>query len=106
MTATPALSAWSMGDGGSVTCSGAGTPYPAAREAKPPERSPDCGYTYSAPSSSAPGGYFPVSVTTHWKVAWATTTGLTGTEPDLTTTSSSLRLRVSEIQALVTRVQP
>ncbi|WP_143765499.1 hypothetical protein [Catenulispora acidiphila] len=105
MTATPEFAAWSMGDGGSVTCRSAGTPYPAPREPKPPERSPDCGYTYTAPSSSAPGGYFPVSVTTHWKVAWSTTTGLADTEPELTA-SSSLRLRVSEIQALVMRVQP
>jgi len=103
MTATPEFVTWSMGDGGSMTCWGAGTPYPTAG-AKPPERSPDCGYTYAAPSSSSPGGYFPVAATTHWKVAWSTTTGLAGTEPELTA-SSSLHLRVSEIQALVTRVQ-
>ena len=105
MTATPSFSVWSMGDGGSVTCSGPGTPYPPMSSEKPPRRSPDCGYTYARPSISEPGGLFSVSVTTHWKVAWSTTTGLSGSEPDLTATSA-LGLRVSEIQALVTGVQP
>ena len=105
MTATPVFSVWSMGDGGSVTCRGPGTPYPSASSVKPPRSSPDCGWTYARASVSEPGGVFPVSVTTHWKVAWSTTTGLSGSEPDLTA-SSSLGLRVSEIQALVTDVRP
>jgi hypothetical protein len=105
MTATPAFSVWSMGDGGSVTCRGPGTPYPSASSGKPPRSSPDCGWTYARASVSEPGGVFPVSVTTHWKVSWSTTTGLSGSEPDLTV-SSSLGLRVSEIQALVTDVRP
>lgn len=105
MTATPVFSAWSMGDGGSMTCQGPGTPYPSAASGRSPRRSPDCGWTYSRASVSVPGGLFPVSVTTHWKVVWSTTTGLSGSEPDLAS-SSSLRLRVSEIQALVTDVRP
>ncbi|WP_194924891.1 hypothetical protein [Catenulispora pinisilvae] len=105
MTATPVFSVWSMGDGGSMTCQGPGTPYPSATSGKPPRRSPDCGYTYARASASEPGGAFPVSVTTHWKVVWSTTTGLSGSEPDLTS-SASLGLRVSEIQALVTDVRP
>lgn len=105
MTASPVYSVWSMGDGGSVTCSGPGTPYPSVSSGKPPRSSPDCGYTYARPSVSEPGGVFSASVTTHWKVAWSTTTGLSGVEPDLTA-SSSMGLRVSEIQALVTDVRP
>jgi hypothetical protein len=105
MTATPAFSVWSMGDGGSVTCRGPGTPYPSAASGKPPRSSPDCGWTYARASVSEPGGVFPVSVTTHWKVSWSTTTGLSGSEPDLTV-STLLGLRVSEIQALVTDVRP
>ena len=105
MTATPVFSVWSMGDGGSMTCEGPGTPYPSAASGKPPRRSPDCGWTYARASASEPDGLFPVSVTTHWKVVWSTTTRLSGSEPDLTS-SSALRLRVSEIQALVTDVRP
>lgn len=105
MTATPMYSVWSMGDGGSMVCRGPGTPYPAASAVKAPRKSPDCGYAYSVPSTSRPGGAFPMTVTVHWKVAWTTTTGLAGQTPDLTA-SSSLSLRVSEIQALVTDVRP
>jgi hypothetical protein len=105
MTAAPVVSDWSMGDGGSMTCSGPGTPYPATRPRGDLPRSPDCGYTYSTPSSSQPDGRFPVSVTTHWKVAWSTSSGLSGAEPDLTATATK-RVKVSEIQALVTQVHP
>jgi hypothetical protein len=104
MTANPAYSVWSMGDGGSMTCRGPGTPYP-AQPRRALRNSPDCGYTYAAPSTSHPGGSYPVSVTTHWKVAWTTTNGLSGSEPDMTTTSS-FSLTVSEIQGLVTDVRP
>ena len=105
LRATPMVSDWSMGDGGSMTCNGPGTPYPATRPRGDLPRSPDCGYTYSAPSSSQPGGRFPVSATTHWKVTWSTSNGLSGNEPDLTATATT-RVKVSEIQALVTGVRP
>jgi hypothetical protein len=104
MTATPAFSVWSMGDGGSVVCRGPGTPYPSAPAASPPEKSPDCGYTYVEPSTSQPGETYRVSVTTHWKLVWTATNGSSGAEPDLTATSN-LRLKVSEVQALITRVR-
>lgn len=104
MTATPSFSVWSMGDGGSMTCHGPGTPYPAGSK-HPPRTSPDCGYTYGAPSTSQPDGSYRVSVTTHWTVTWRTTSGLSGAEPDMATTSS-FPLTVSEIQALVTDVRP
>ncbi|MBS2545353.1 hypothetical protein KGQ19_00575 [Catenulispora sp. NL8] len=105
MTTAPVVSDWSMGDGGSMTCSGPGTPYPATRPAGDLPQSPDCGYTYSTPSSSQPDSRFPVSVTTHWKVTWSTSGGLSGAEPDLTATATT-RVKVSEIQALVTNVHP
>ena len=104
MTASPASSDWSMGDGGQMMCLGPGTPYPESGRGVP-RSSPDCGYTYSRASSSQPDGTFRVTATTRWKVRWSTTTGLTGSEPDLTS-SSSLQVTVSEIQALVTDVHP
>lgn len=105
MLAEPTTAVWSMGDGSSVTCHGPGTPYPAVKPKDPMAPSPDCGYTYAAPSISRPQGAYPVSVTVHWKVTWSTTTGLSGSEPDLTAVAST-RVRVAEIQALVTEVGP
>lgn len=103
MNAAPVSAVWSMGDGTTETCRGPGTPYPAVKPKDPMIASPDCGHVYAAPSESLPQGSYPVSVTTHWKVTWSTTTGLSGTEPDLTAIALT-RLRVAEIQALVTKV--
>lgn len=103
MRADPVTAVWSTGDGSSVTCRGPGTPYPALKPKDPMAASPDCGYTYLKPSTLQPRGTYPVSVTVHWKVTWSTTTGLSGSEPDLTAVAST-RLRVAEIQALVTEV--
>lgn len=104
MTATPAFTVWSMGDGGSFTCRGPGTPYPSTQARQPPVQSPDCGYTYEEPSASRPEGVFPVSATTHWRLVWSATDGSSGEEPDLTS-SSRLDVRVSEVQALITNVR-
>jgi len=103
MNAVPVSAVWSMGDGTTVTCRGPGTPYPAVKPKDPMAASADCGHAYTAPSESLPQGSYPVSVTTHWKVTWSTTTGLSGNEPDLTAVAST-RLRVAEVQALVTKV--
>ena len=103
MNAVPVSAVWSMGDGTTVTCRGPGTPYPAVKPKDPMAASADCGHAYTAPSESLPQGSYPVSVTTHWKVTWSTTTGLSGDEPDLTAVAST-RLRVAEVQALVTKV--
>lgn len=103
MNAVPVSAVWSMGDGTTVTCRGPGAPYPAVRPKDPMAASPDCGHAYTAPSESLPQGSYPVSVTTHWKVTWSTTTGVSGAEPDLAAVAST-RLRVAEIQALVTKV--
>lgn len=103
MNAVPVSAVWSMGDGTTETCRGPGTPYPAVRPKNPMAASLTCGHTYTAPSSSLPQGSYPVSVTVNWNVTWSTTTGLTGAEPDLTAVAST-RLRVAEVQALVTKV--
>jgi len=42
--AKPVAVVWEMGDGGTVTCTGPGTPFPVG--ADPKSASPDCGYTY------------------------------------------------------------
>ncbi|MGE7433992.1 hypothetical protein [Kitasatospora sp. NPDC001175] len=97
--ASPASVTWAMGDGSTVECKGAGTPYSATFDAASP--SPDCGYTYLRPSAGRPDGALTVSVTVHWSVSWSGA-GQGGTYPDLATTSE-LTVRAVEVQSLVTK---
>jgi hypothetical protein len=96
-TARPVRATWSMGDGGSVTCTGPGTAWrPGIDPAKP---SPDCGYTYRRSSASAAGGMFTVTVTVTWKVTWAGA-GESGTIGGLST-KGTVRVPVQESQAVI-----
>jgi hypothetical protein len=95
-TARPVSADWSLGDGTSVTCTGAGTPYPAS--ARPKSASPTCGHTYRTSSAGQPGSTFRVSATVKWIVTW-TGAGQGGTFPALTTTSTAA-FRVAESEAL------
>ncbi|MFC8429264.1 hypothetical protein [Streptomyces sp. NPDC057253] len=94
--ARPTSVVWALGDGGSVTCDGPGTPYGSGASPKNP--SPDCGYTYHASSAGRPDSAYTVSATVHWTVSWAGA-GQSGVFPDLTTTSDA-EFRVAESQAL------
>jgi hypothetical protein len=98
-TARPIKAAWSMGDGGSLTCSGPGTAWRPGTD--PASASPDCGYRYRRSSASAPGARFTVTVTVTWEVTWAGA-GRAGTIPGLLTTGT-LPVRVQESQAVITR---
>ena len=51
---TPVSVTWHPGDGSTVTCHGAGTPYTSADN--PASASPDCGHTYTRSSAGQPGG--------------------------------------------------
>lgn len=95
-TATPTSVVWSMGDGSTVTCTGAGTPFPPGTA--PTASSPDCGHTYRSSSASQAGQAFPVTATVHWTVTWVGA-GQGGVFPDLTTTGNAA-FRVAESQAL------
>ena len=94
--ATPTSVSWSMGDGSTVTCTGAGTPFRPGTDPKAP--SPDCGHTYRTSSASQAGQAFPVIATLHWTVTWSGA-GQGGTFPDMTTTGNA-PFRVAESQAL------
>lgn len=59
--ATPRSVVWSMGDGHTVTCTGAGTPFHPGTD--PKAASPDCGHTYRASSASQPREAFRVTAT-------------------------------------------
>ncbi|MFF0629922.1 ATP/GTP-binding protein [Streptomyces sp. NPDC004296] len=85
---------WSMGDGNSVTCTTAGTPYQASRGKAP---SPDCGYRYTQPSTSQPSGTYHVTATSTWTVDW--TGG--GQNGQLTQTrDNAVDINVGEVQVL------
>lgn len=95
-TARPRLVTWSMGEGGTVGCTGPGTPFTPG--ANPRAASPDCGYTYHRSSAGHPNDGFMVSATVHWSVGWSGA-GQSGTFPDLTTTGTT-SFHVVESQAL------
>jgi hypothetical protein len=80
----PARSAWSTGDGDTVTC-GKGTAWTPG--ANPEAASPDCGHVYPDPSRTVSGGKYTVTATITWQVTWSGG-GATGTEPALTPTAS------------------
>ncbi len=89
---------WSMGDGSTVVCQGAGTAYAASYGAAP---SPDCGHVYTRTSAGEPGGEFTVTATSDWIVTWEGG-GQTGTirMDDL---QRSVQIAIGEAQVLVTR---
>ena len=85
---------WSMGDGHTVTCTGAGTPYQDSFGARP---SPTCGYTYLTTSQGRPDNAYTVAATSNWRVEW-TGAGESGWfEFSFTATGE---IRIGEVQAL------
>ncbi len=94
LTAKVSRVVWNLGDGTTITCSGAGTPYRNEFGARP---SPTCGHVYKHPSTSLPGGAYRVTATAVWDVAW-TGGGQTGVIPF--EVSSETSIRMSEAQAL------
>lgn len=62
---------WDMGDGSSVTCSNAGTPY---ADSYGKQSSPTCGHTYTKT------GRYTVEATSYWVVTWSGA-GQSGTIP-------------------------
>lgn len=94
--AVPTSVSWSMGDGTTIVCAGAGTAFDAGRD--PRGSSPDCGHIYRSSSAGRPGSAFMVSATLRWTVTWSGA-GQAGTFADMTTTGSIL-LRVADSHAL------
>ncbi|MFI5831982.1 hypothetical protein ACIA6C_32805 [Streptomyces sp. NPDC051578] len=85
-----------MGDGTTVTCSGPGTPYAAARGMTP---SPDCGHRYSATSAGQSGARYQGTATATWTVNWAVTGG--GQSGQLTEVRQSpFTVSVGELQVV------
>lgn len=93
VTATGVVKAinWKMGDGKTVRCEGAGTPY---SKAKGIADSPDCGHRYRKTSHEQPNCQYPVSATAQWSITWQSTLGDTG-QIDMTQQATT-QLRIGE----------
>ncbi|WP_381226415.1 hypothetical protein [Streptomyces mauvecolor] len=96
-TAIPRTVTWRMGDGSTVVCAGAGTPYSAQYAAD--SASPDCGHTYLRSSAGQPREAYTVSVSVSWDVEWHGG-GQQGVIPGQQS-QAQVPLRVAEAQALV-----
>lgn len=84
---------FSMGDGGSVSCT---TTTPYATAGAPGQESPDCGYRYQ--KASKPGRYRVVATST-WDVTWSVL-GESGVIP--VTKVGGTNLTVGELEAVIT----
>lgn len=69
LTAKVTSTTWTMGDGGVVTCTGAGTPY---EDRFGISTSPTCGYKYKQQ------GTYRVTARTNWTAIWTSNTGVQG----------------------------
>ncbi|MDN3059403.1 ATP/GTP-binding protein [Streptomyces sp. SRF1] len=93
-TAKVASIKWQMGDGSTVTCTGAGTPY---RKAYGKRTSPDCGHTYARTSASEPDKKYTVTATATWVIEW-NGGGQSGELTEIR--ESQVEVSVGELQAL------
>ncbi|GAA3386458.1 ATP/GTP-binding protein [Streptomyces racemochromogenes] len=87
-TARVAKIVWAMGDGTTVTCTTAGTPYRAEFGKNP---SPDCGHSYRTP------GKYHVTATSTWAIDW-TGGGQSGQLTEVR--SSAVDIAVGEVQVV------
>ncbi|MFI0742355.1 ATP/GTP-binding protein [Streptomyces sp. NPDC021100] len=96
VTATARVSkiVWDLGDGGTVTCTSAGTPYRAEYGKR---ESPDCGYRYRQPSTSKSSGTYHVTATSTWTIDWA---GGGQNGQIIQTRDSAVDITVAEVQVL------
>lgn len=96
VTATAKVSqiSWDMGDGNTVVCATAGTPW-----FEGGIESPTCDHIYDRPSVGQPNDAYTVTGTATWVVDWSGG----GTSGSLTVTrASSTTVRIGELQVLVT----
>ncbi len=96
--ATPVATTWDLGDGGSVSCRGPGTPWRPGSS----EESSDCTHTYRTSSAQRPAGTFALQATVTLEVSWTSNASGGGTLPAISRTST-LEVEVGEIQAIGTR---
>lgn len=97
VVAKPVRAIWTMGDGGTTTCTGPGVAWRRGL----PESATTCSYLYKHSSSITRDGTFTISVRVEFEVSWSASTGSGGTLPALARTTSRA-VQVGEIQAVET----
>lgn len=100
VTATPGDVVWDMGDGEQATCGGPGVVWDPTIPAE--DQSTYCSHAYRRSSSGRPDGTYTVTATVSWSVSWSATNGEGGSLPAVSR-SSSMPIRVGEVQALSTQ---
>ena len=103
--AVPETVTWTMGDGGTVVCSGPGTPYDTTRPAS--QQSTGCAYTYPVSSVGQPSpdgnpdhGSFSVQATVTWSVTWSAQGASGGGQLPSLSTSASALVRVQQVESV------
>jgi hypothetical protein len=99
VSVTPVSVAWSMGDGGGVTCQGPGVPYDPARPFDQ-QVPPSCGYQYGTSSAGQPGQQFTVTATVRYQATWTVTGAPGGGSLGPVDRSVSVPVTVGQIEAV------
>lgn len=103
VTITPTAVTWNMGDGHSVTCTGAGIPFDPSVSFDSQLTAaglPPCGYKYSTSSASLAGEAFQATVTVHYNATWTVSGAPGGGILPGVDRSVTLPVTVGEIQVL------
>jgi hypothetical protein len=99
---TPTALSFTPGDGAAaVSCPGPGVAWQRSDGVWAPSPA-GCHYRYPHSSIRQPDRQVTATYGINWSVAWTSSTGASGTLPDLTTSSDSA-FAVAEVQAVVTR---
>ncbi len=102
VTVTPTALSFAPGDGAAaVSCPGPGVAWQRSDGVWAPSPA-GCHYRYPHSSIRQPNQQVTATYGISWSVAWTSSTGASGTLPDLTTSSDST-FAVAEVQAVVTR---
>jgi hypothetical protein len=102
VTVTPTALRFTPGDGAdAVSCPGPGVAWQPGDGVWAPSPA-GCHYRYPHSSIRQPDEQVTATYGISWSVAWTSSTGASGTLPDLTT-SSNATFAVAEVQAVVTR---
>jgi hypothetical protein len=102
VTVTPTALTFSPGDGSAaVSCAGPGTPWQPTAGVWSPSPT-GCDYRYPGSSVGEPDGKVTAVYGIQWSITWTSSTGATGTLPQITT-SSTAEFAVVEAQTVVTR---
>jgi hypothetical protein len=98
VTATPKRVIWDMGQGDTVVCDGPGHPYnPALSDEANPST---CRFTYRTSSAGQPDEKFTVTATMEWETTWTVSGAAGGGGLGTLRRSSSVSVKVAELQGL------